>query len=137
MRFSVTKSSAACFMLLATVFAAQAQTAADAKATPAPVPASDSLSGPTFSTPTSQPALNAAPVAPGAYDLAGIGRRDATQETILTEPVSGVPVRFENGVFVFPSALVGIGHNDNVLGTPASKISSVIMSIQPDRKSVV
>lgn len=101
MRFSVTKNSAACFVLLSTVFAAQAQTD-ETKA--APVPASDSLTGPTFSTPTSQPALNAAPVAPGAYDLAGIGRRDATQETILTEPVSGVPVRFENGVFVFPSA---------------------------------
>lgn len=128
MRFSVTKNSAACLVLLATSFAAQAQTA---NTNAAPVPASDSLTGPTFRTPTSQPALNAAPVVPGAYDLAGIGRRDTTQETILTEPVSGVPVRFENGVFVFPSVLGGLGHNDNVIGTAAGAISSVITSIQP------
>ncbi|MBY0463542.1 MAG: outer membrane beta-barrel protein, partial [Burkholderiales bacterium] len=104
---------------------------AQATETTTAVPASDSLTGPTFNTPTGKPALNTAPVAPGAYDLAGIGRRDAAQETILTEPVSGVPVRFENGVFVFPSALVGLGHNDNVIGTAAGKISSIITSIQP------
>ena len=128
MQFTVTKTTTACLLMLAGTFSVHAQTAEPKAAT---VPESDSLTGPTFNTPTGKPAVSAAPVAPGTYDLAGIGRRDATQETILTEPVSGVPVRFENGVFVFPTAVVGLGHNDNVIGVAAGKISSLITSIQP------
>ena len=97
----------------------------------AAVPKSDSLTGTPFSTPTSSSGLSATPSAPGAYDLAGIGRRDSAQETILTEPVSGVPIRFENGVFVFPTALVGVGYNDNVIGSSTGAIGSTIFSLQP------
>ena len=128
MRVTVTKIAAASLCLIASVSLVHAQ---DAAPKAAAVPESDSLTGPTFNTPTAKPGLNAAPVVPGAYDLAGIGRRDTQQETILTEPVSGVPIRFENGVFVFPSAMVGLGHNDNVQGVAVGKISSVVTSLQP------
>lgn len=101
-----------------------------AQTTPDAAPKSDALTGSTFSTPTSAPGLNQAPAAPGAYDLAGIGRRDAAQEVILTQPVSGIPLRFENGVFLFPSVLVGVGHNDNVVGTNANPISSPELGLQ-------
>jgi hypothetical protein len=101
-----------------------AQTAPDAS------PKSDGLTGSTFSTPTSAPGLNQAPSAPGAYDLAGIGRRDAAQEVILTQSVSGIPLRFENGIFLFPSVLAGVGHNDNVLGTSSNPISSPELGLQ-------
>ncbi len=128
MRFTVTHQAAACLLAIATSSSAFAQTEAPKTAE---VPPSDSLTGTPFSTPTSKPALNAAPVAPGTYDLAGIGRRDTTQEMILTEPVSGVPIRFENGVFVFPALLAGVGHNSNVQGINTGGLSSVLLTLQP------
>lgn len=109
---------------------AHAQTAAPASApSAAPVPKSDSLSGTTYNTPTAS--SNQAAAIGGAYDLAGIGRRDSTQETILTAPVVGVPYRFDNGVFLFGSALTGIGYNDNVQGLSAGGASSAVLSVQP------
>lgn len=95
------------------------------------VPKSDSLTGTTYSTPTSNSGLSQTPSAPGAYDLAGIGRRDATQEVILTEPVSGLPLRMDNGIFIFPSILGGLGYNDNVTGVNAGQIGSSVLSVQP------
>jgi len=110
------------------VSSAVAQTAPSTSTTPV-APKSDSLTGTTFSTPTST--ANQPTVLTGAYDLAGIGRRDTTQEAILTAPVAGVPYRFENGVFVFGSALAGLGHNDNVQGLSVGGASSVVLSVQP------
>ena len=67
-----------------------------------------------------------------AYELGGIGRRnDVRAETILTAPTVGLPLRMDNGLFVYPSALVGVGRNDNVTGTTSNKISSSIVSLQP------
>lgn len=113
------------------VSGAFAQTATPTAASPAApaVSKSDSLSGTTFSTPTAT--ANQPTVLSGAYDLAGIGRRDSTQETILTAPVAGVPYRFENGVFVFGSALGGLGHNDNIQGLSTGGVSSAVLSVQP------
>ncbi len=120
--------AAAVMAMLAGTSVASAQANAPADGT---VPKSDSLTGTTFSTPTSGSGLSPTPAAPGAYDLAGIGRRDTTQELILTEPVSGVPLRMNNGVFIFPSLLLGVGHNDNVTGVNVGKVSSTVLSVQP------
>lgn len=92
---------------------------------------SDSLTGSTYSTPTSSSGLSQAPAAPGAYDLAGIGRRDTTEEVILTEPVSGLPLRLDNGIFIFPSLLLGMGYNDNVTGINLGRVGSTVLSVQP------
>jgi hypothetical protein len=119
-----------CFTFRATVVALLstcalpilAQTAA---VTPAPA-TSDSLSGTTFNTPSASPAN-----VPGANDLAGIGKRDTTQETIFTEPVSGLPIRFDNGIFVYPSVLAGVGYNSNIAGTSTNPQGSSQFTVQP------
>lgn len=127
---------AAC-LIAATSHAQNAAPASDAPAAPATpmadMPKGDALTGSTFSTPTATPALNQAPSAPGAYDdLAGIGRRSFEQgEMILTEPVFGVPLRFENGLHIFASGLAGIGYNDNVVGTATNTVGSTVLSAQP------
>lgn len=66
------------------------------------------------------------------YELGGIGRRAAsTEERILTAPTQGLPLRFDNGVFVYPSALIGFGRNSNVLGSNTNQVSSSLVSLQP------
>lgn len=127
-KFARTPAAVAVCLLATAAFNATAQTTPEAAA---PAKNADALTGSTFSTPSNTNALTQTTSAPGAYDLAGIGRRDADQETILTAPVAGVPLRFENGIFVFASALAGIGHNDNVVGTATGAISSTVFSVQP------
>ena len=122
----------ACMAVLAAfaAFSAQAQTTPTAADAAAPAKA-DSLAGSIFNTPTSSNSLSQSSSASGAYDLAGIGRRTAAQETILTAPANGLPIRFENGVFVYPMALVGVGHNDNLAGTNLNPKGSTQFSLQP------
>lgn len=117
---------------------AQAQTAstADAAASPAVTPSSNNsdygFMGGIFSAPGTSGGLNQLSSTP-SYELTGIGRRnDTTQESILTAPGNGVPVRFENGVFVYMSALAGLGHNSNLSGVPNGGVSSSLYSLQPD-----
>lgn len=50
---------------------------------------------------------------------------------ILTAPGKGMPIRFENGIFVYPSALIGFGRNNNVLGKTTNKVASNIWVLQP------
>lgn len=68
------------------------------------------------------------------YELGGTGvagGRMTTQGNILTSPAKGRPIRFENGIFVYPAALVGLGYNDNVLGTTVNRTSSSLWVLQP------
>lgn len=70
------------------------------------------------------------------YDLMGsatAGRRQSG-ELILTAdiPEGSAPARFDNGIFVYPLVLLGIGHNDNVLGDRDDRTSSSITSLQPE-----
>ncbi|MDD0814580.1 outer membrane beta-barrel protein [Curvibacter sp. HBC28] len=67
-----------------------------------------------------------------SYELAGIGRRDATQERILTSATNGLPIRFDNGIYVYTSATGGLGHNSNVSGVNTGAISSNFYSVQPE-----
>ena len=119
---------------------AQAQTdnttapAADSATTPtAPsTPGNDAgFMGGVFSAPGTTGSLGQLAATP-SYELSGIGRRDSTQATILTAPVNGLPVRFENGIFVYASALAGFGHNSNVNAATTGGVSSNLYSLQPD-----
>ena len=114
--------------------AAKADGAADSANTPtAPAaPASDvGFMGGLFSAPGTTGSLGQLAATP-SYELAGIGRRDSTQTTILTSPVNGLPVRFNNGIFVYVSALAGFGHNSNVNAAASGGVASNFYSLQPD-----
>lgn len=124
-----TTVTAAVWLMLSSLTSVHAQSGG-APIAPA-VPKSDSLTGSTYNTPTSNSGLTQTPSLPGAYDLAGIGRRDATQEVILTEPVAGLPLRLDNGIFIFPSVLTGLGYNDNVTGVNVGAVGSSVLSVQP------
>lgn len=102
--------------------------------TPAPSlrsPSDASFLDRTFGDNNPSSAANQLSLTPG-YELGGIGRRNAsTEERILTAPAQGLPLRFDNGVFVYPSAVVGFGRNSNVLGTNTNQVSSSLVSLQP------
>lgn len=85
--------------------------------------------GPSLSAPSQ------AASSPG-YELKGIatGSKRGTDRVILTmqAPDRGAPIKFDTGIFVYPTAFLGIGHNDNVLGTQSDKVSSSITNLQPE-----
>lgn len=43
----------------------------------------------------------------------------------------GNPLRFSNGIFVYPSATVSLGHNDNLTGVATGKESSSVLTLAP------
>ena len=111
--------------------ATKASGAADSANTPtAPsAPAGDAgFMGGLFSAPGTTGSLGQLAATP-SYELTGIGRRDTTQTTILTAPVNGLPVRFDNGIFVYASALAGFGHNSNVNAATTGGVSSNFYSL--------
>jgi polysaccharide biosynthesis protein VpsM len=68
------------------------------------------------------------------YELGGSGIASggsSAEGYILTEPMTGRPIRFDNGIFVSPSVQLGFGHNDNILGTTSNKLSSNIWVLNP------
>jgi len=70
--------------------------------------------------------------ATAGYELRGSGAAAAPGGTnILTAPVRGAAVTFENGVFVYPSLFAGIGHNDNVLSQASNPVSSTLYNVVP------
>ncbi|WP_084679644.1 outer membrane beta-barrel protein [Curvibacter lanceolatus] len=115
--------------------ATKASGAADGANTPtAPsAPAGDAgFMGGLFSAPGTTGSMSQLAATP-SYELTGIGRRDRGSDTsILTAPVNGLPVRFDNGIFVYASALAGFGHNSNVNGVSSGGVSSNLYSLQPD-----
>jgi len=115
--------------------ASKADNAADSANTPtAPsAPGGDAgFMGGLFSAPGTTGSLSQLAATP-SYELTGIGRRDTGKSaTILTAPVNGLPVRFENGIFVYASALAGFGTNSNVNAASSGGISSNLYSLQPD-----
>lgn len=68
------------------------------------------------------------------YEFAGsvmAGAAVSGQANILTSPSRGQPIGFANGLALYPSVLVGFGHNDNVLGTASNRVSSTLWLLQP------
>ena len=71
--------------------------------------------------------------ATAGYELAaGIGSENAGEAAMLTSATKGRPVRFDNGIFVYPAVTLGVGHNDNVAGTQVNKVSSSITTLRPE-----
>jgi polysaccharide biosynthesis protein VpsM len=69
------------------------------------------------------------------YELSGSGVGSASvaeQGAILTSGVKGRSLRFENGIFVYPSAALAVGHNDNVGGDSVNEKSSKIIVLRPE-----
>lgn len=127
---------AAASLSIATVAQAQQAAATDAAATPAATtntaPASNGGTlGGLFNAPGTTGSASQLSATP-SYELAGIGRRSNTQERILTAPTNGLPIRFDNGIYVYTSATGGLGHNSNVTGVNTGAISSNFYSLQPE-----
>jgi len=69
------------------------------------------------------------------YELSGAGIGSASlaeQGAIMTRASKGRPLRFENGIFVYPSATLAVGHNDNVGGDSTNEQSSKIVVLRPE-----
>lgn len=50
---------------------------------------------------------------------------------VKTAPARGTPIRTSSGVFIYPGVKVGLGYNDNILGTPTDPASSSLVTLQP------
>jgi len=73
--------------------------------------------------------------ASAGYELSGSGIGSANtpeQGAILTNAGKGRPIRFQNGIFVYPAASLAIGHNDNVGGTATNEKSSSVVILRPE-----
>lgn len=70
------------------------------------------------------------------YELGGsgvAGGRSSTQAgAIMTSPTKGRAVRFDNGIYIYPSALIGFGRNSNVLGNNTNPKSSDFVVLRPE-----
>ncbi len=69
------------------------------------------------------------------YQLGGTGitaSNRAIEGAIMTAPARGRPLRFENGIFVYPAVMLGYGRNDNVLGTKTGQIASNFYVLRPE-----
>jgi hypothetical protein len=75
------------------------------------------------------------PLAAPTYGMAGTGFTTVhATDGILTAriPERAAPIKTDGGVFFYPSVFVGIGHNDNVLGTPTNQIKSAFLNVSPE-----
>lgn len=70
-----------------------------------------------------------------SYELLGSGiasGRTPAPGGIMTSGVKGRAIRFENGVFVYPSVGTAIGYNDNVNGVPSNETRSKVFVLRPE-----
>ena len=75
-------------------------------------------------------------VAPSSslYELSGtsISGAPSTTQFIMTAPVEqGAPLKFENGVHLYPSLFTGIGYNDNLLSDATNSTQSSFINLAP------
>lgn len=69
------------------------------------------------------------------YELGGIGvggGGSAAEGGMMTAPTKGRPIRFDNGVFLYPAIMLGYGRNDNVRGTSTNKVASDFWVLNPE-----
>ena len=133
----MSKKILASILCLAGVYSSHAWS--QGAASQAPVAAEDdgaySLGGVQANTGPSLTGAGQSAASPG-YELKGIatGSKRAADPVILTTPAPdrGAPIKFENGIFLYPFVFLGVGHNDNVIGTQDNKVSSSITNLQPE-----
>lgn len=65
------------------------------------------------------------------YEQSVRGLSGSLTSTDKTASASGIPLRTSSGIFIYPSVKVGLGYNDNVLGTPTNPTSSSLVTLQP------
>jgi len=66
------------------------------------------------------------------FVAAGITQDEAEViNPIYTAPVAGLPIRFDNGVFVYAAAQLGLGYNSNVRATESNARSSSTLGLRP------
>lgn len=73
--------------------------------------------------------------ASAGYELSGsgiTGGRGGQQGIMMTSPTRGRALGLTEGIYVFPSAMVGIGYNDNVTAVSKDKIASSIVLFSPE-----
>lgn len=110
---------------------------------PAPGKVEEPVAVPSLNPPVMRAPLFGGDVSTGAaqransagYELTGAGIGSASvpeQGAILTKSAPGRPVRFQNGIFVYPSASLSVGHNDNVGGDSRNEKASKIVVLRPD-----
>jgi hypothetical protein len=132
-------------LLVALLVSAQSSFAQTGNSTASPPPASadseSSTGGPAqggglmdsvFGLPNPSSSMGQSSVTP-SYELGGIGqaRLGTPQAVITTAPTYGLPIRMDNGIFVYPNVFVGGGTNSNVVGTNVNPVSSNFWTLQP------
>lgn len=74
-------------------------------------------------------------ISASSYELSGTSISGATGQTstILTTPVptGAAAYKMESGVYLYPTAFVGFGYNDNVALTDANRIGSNFVNLAP------
>jgi len=66
------------------------------------------------------------------YVAAGITQNEGEViNPIYTAPIAGIPIRFDNGVFVYAAAQVGMGYNSNVRASEDNARSSGTLGLRP------
>ncbi len=108
--------------------------AAQAQTTPAPAaaPAANyTLESSTLKAPdTTGQQVTATP-----YTLSGTGISGSSPSSsvILTAPVpeNAAAYKTESGIYLYPTAFVGFGYNDNVQNTPSNTLGSSFMTLSP------
>ena len=77
--------------------------------------------------------LTASAFAVQAQSAAGITQNEGESvKSIYTAPVSGLPIRFDNGIFVYGAAQIGAGHDSNVRASEDDVRSSSTLSLRPN-----
>ncbi len=117
--------------------------AAATETAPAPAAPASEAAVPSLNLPATRAPVIGGDVSTGAaqrsasagYELSGAGIGSAStpeQGAILTNAGRGKPIRFQNGIFVYPAASLAVGHNDNVGGTDTNETSSKIVILRPE-----
>ncbi|MCB4358680.1 outer membrane beta-barrel protein [Quatrionicoccus australiensis] len=74
--------------------------------------------------------------ASAGYELSGSGitggRGGSEQGLLMTSPSRGRALGLTEGIYVFPSAMIGFGYNDNVTAVSSGKKSSSIVVFSPE-----
>lgn len=68
-----------------------------------------------------------------AQNAAGIVQNsDEEIKAIYTAPVAGIPIRLDNGIFVYGALQIGVGQNSNVRATETDVRSSSTLGLRPN-----